>query len=169
MDSYEITVIWNAQLPTFDENEEAASVQFDLLNTGNGSDGSSKESFELAINPEKLNITGLDTISAKVKLSSGTAKARLFIKTGADWKWSDSGDPVPVDSEGYTTLSISLPATATGLGVDLAAVKTIGIKIEDISNDGGTAKLYLQEVSLEKAVPDVHYGFETGNDGWSFN
>jgi mannan endo-1,4-beta-mannosidase len=55
------------------------------------------------------------------------------------------------------------------LGVDLAAVKTIGIKIEDISNDGGTAKLYLQEVSLEKVVPDVHYGFETGNDGWSYN
>jgi mannan endo-1,4-beta-mannosidase len=60
MDLYEITVIWNAQLPTFDENEEAASVQFDLLNTGNGSDGSSKESFELAINPEKLNMTGYD-------------------------------------------------------------------------------------------------------------
>jgi mannan endo-1,4-beta-mannosidase len=55
------------------------------------------------------------------------------------------------------------------LGVDLAAVKTIGIKIEDISNDGGTAKLYLQEVSLEKVVPDVRYGFETGNDGWSFH
>lgn len=97
------------------------------------------------------------------------AKARLFIKTGADWKWSDSGDPVPVDSNGYTTLSISLPTTAAGVGVDLAAVKTIGVKIEDVSNDGGTAKLYLKEVSLEKAIPDVHYGFETGNDGWSIN
>lgn len=159
----------NAQPPAFDTNEEAASVQFDLINTGNDANGSSKESFELAINPEKLNITGLDTISAKVKLSSGAAKARLFIKTGADWKWSDSGDPVPVDSKGYTTLSISLPTAAAGLGVDLAAVKTIGIKIEDVSNDGGTAKLYLKEVSLEKAVPEVHYGFETGNDGWSFN
>jgi mannan endo-1,4-beta-mannosidase len=159
----------NAQPPAFDANEEAASVQFDLINTGNDANGSSKESFELAINPEKLNITGLDTISAKVRLSSGAAKARLFIKTGADWKWSDSGDPVPIDSKGYTTLSISLPTAAAGLGVDLAAVKTIGIKIEDVSNDGGTAKLYLKEVSLEKAVPDVHFGFETGNDGWSIN
>ncbi|MNF01624.1 hypothetical protein D3C80_2006370 [compost metagenome] len=27
----------------------------------------------------------------------------------------------------------------------------------------------MKEVSLEKAVPDVHYGFETGNDGWAIN
>lgn len=157
----------NAQLPVFDANEEAVGVQFDLINTGNNANGSSKESFELAINPEKLNITGLDSISAKIKLSGGTAKARLFIKTGADWKWTDSGSPVPVGSTGYTTLSISLPTA--GVGVDLAAVKTIGIIIEEVSNDGGTSNLYLKEVSLEKAVPAVHYGFETGNEGWSLN
>lgn len=63
----------NAQPPAFDANEEAASVQFDLINTGNDANGSSKESFELAINPEKLNITGLDTISAKIRLSSGAS------------------------------------------------------------------------------------------------
>lgn len=158
----------NAKTPVFNASEQAIAVQFDLINSGTNADGSSKESFELAINPEKLNITGLDVINAKVKLSNGTAKARLFIKTGAGWKWSDS-PIVTIDSTDYTTLSISLPAIAAEAGVDLAAVKTIGIKVEDISNDGGTAELYLNEVSLEKAVPEVHYGFETGIDGWVTN
>ncbi|MHA6532824.1 glycosyl hydrolase [Paenibacillus sp. BAC0078] len=159
----------NAQAPEFVASEQAVGVQFDLVNTGQNPDGSYKQSFELAVDPAKLNITGLDTINAKVKLSNGTAKARLFIKTGADWAWSDSGTPVAVDSSGYKTLSISLPAAAAGAGVDLSAVKTIGIKIEDISSDGGTAKLYLQEVGLTAVVPDVHYGFETGTDGWALN
>lgn len=103
----------------------------------------------------KLNIAGLHTINAKVKLSGGAAKARLFIKTGAGWVWSDSGAPLTVDSSGYTTLSISLPSAAEAEGVDLTAVKTIGIKLEGITNGEGTAKLYLQEVTLAAAGSDI--------------
>ncbi|WP_379154505.1 glycosyl hydrolase [Paenibacillus sp. sgz5001063] len=159
----------NAQAPEFAASEQAAGVQFDLVNTGQNADGSYKESFELAVDPANLNISGLDTINAKVKLSNGTAKARLFIKTGSSWAWSDSGTPITVDSSGYTTLSISLPAAAAAPGVDLSAVKTIGVKIEDLSGGGGTATLYLQEVALTSAVPDIHYGFESGTDGWALN
>ncbi|WP_342438584.1 hypothetical protein NSS79_05515 [Paenibacillus sp. FSL L8-0436] len=110
---------------------------------------------------KNLNIAGLHTINAKIKLSGGAAKARLFIKTGAGWVWSDSGAPLTVDSKGYTTLSISLPsaaeaeAEAEAEGVDLTAVKTIGIKLEGITNGEGTAKLYLQEVMLAAAGLDI--------------
>ncbi|QSF45841.1 glycosyl hydrolase [Paenibacillus tianjinensis] len=156
-----------AKAPVFSEEEQAAGVEFDLVNTGQNADGSYKQSFELAVDPVKLNLSGLDTINAKVKLSAGTAKARLFIKTGAGWTWSDSGTPVAVDSSGYKTLTISLPAAAEAAGVDLTAVKTIGIKIEDIANSGGTANLFLQEIALAAAVPDIYYGFEGGTDGWA--
>ncbi len=159
----------NALSPVFNANEEAVGVQFDLSNTGKLENGSFNESFELAINPEKLNILGLDTLNAKVKLSNGTAKARLFIKTGSDWKWYDSGLSTVIDSSGYKTLSISLQAAAQATGIDLSKVVTIGVKIEDISNDGGTANLYLKEVSLTKAVADIHYAFETGEEGFASN
>lgn len=159
----------NAQAPEFVAAEQAAGVQFDLVNTGKNADGSYKESFELAVDPATLNIAGLDTINSRVKLSNGTAKARLFIKTGAGWAWSDSGTPITVDSSGYKTLAISLPAAAAAAGVNLSDVKTIGIKIEDIAGDGGTAKLYLQEVALTAIVPEIQYGFETDADGWELN
>lgn len=104
---------------------------------------------------KNLSIAGLHTINAKVKLSGGAAKARLFIKTGAGWVWSDSGAPLTVDSKGYTTLSISLPSAAEAEGGDLTAVKTIGIKLEGITNGEGTAELYLQEVMLAAAGLDI--------------
>ncbi|MEK5023966.1 glycosyl hydrolase [Paenibacillus sp. FSL M7-1046] len=135
-----------AKAPEFSEEEQAVGVQFDQVDNG---------SFELAVDPVKLNIAGLHTINAKVKLSGGAAKARLFIKTGAGWVWSDSGAPLTVDSSGYTTLSISLPSAAEAEGVDLTAVKTIGIKLEGITNGEGTAKLYLQEVTLAAAGSDI--------------
>lgn len=159
----------NAGTPVFAEEEQAVSVAFDLVNTGQNNDGSFKESFELAADPQKLNITGLDTLTAKVKLSGGSAKARLFIKTGAGWTWTDSGAPVHVDASGYTTLSISLAAAAEAENVDLSAVKTIGIKIEDISDDGGTSTLYLKEIALTAAVRGVHFGYENGAEGWELN
>ncbi|MNI76643.1 hypothetical protein D3C73_1328880 [compost metagenome] len=93
----------------------------------------------------------MDAISAKIKLSEGTATARLFIKTGSGWTWSDSGIPVTIESSGYATLTISLPEAATAAGVDLSVIKTIGIKVEDIGNSGGTAKLLLQEIVLAAA------------------
>jgi len=139
-----------AQAPTFDAQESALSAAFDLTNTGQNADGSFKESFELAVNPAKLNIQGLDTLTAKVKLSSGSAKARLFIKTGDSWTWSDSGTPAAVDSNGYTLLTLRLSEAAAAQGVDLSSVKTIGIKIEDM-NGAGTSQLLLQTVELHAA------------------
>ncbi|WP_150265397.1 glycosyl hydrolase [Paenibacillus tepidiphilus] len=142
----------NAGAVEYSGEEQAAAVPFELKAGG---------SFELGVYPSGLNLSGLETLSAKVKLSAGSAKARLFIKT-AGWKWSDSGTPVTIDSGGYTTLSISLPAAAAAEGVDLSSVLSIGIKVEEIAGGEGTAKLYLQEVALAAAAPEISYRFENG-------
>ncbi|WP_151733138.1 glycosyl hydrolase [Paenibacillus tengchongensis] len=134
----------NAGTVEFAAGEQAAAVPFELKASG---------SFELGVYPSGLNLSGLETLSAKVKLSGGSAKARLFIKT-AGWKWSDSGQPVEIDSSGYTTLSIVLPAAAAAEGVDLASVLSIGLLIEDIAGGEGNAMLYLQEVTLT-AAPEL--------------
>lgn len=143
-----------AQAPTFDDAESALSADFDLAHTGQNADGSFKESFELAVNPQGLNIQGLDTLTAKVKLSGGSAKARLFIKTGDGWAWSDSGTPLSVDSNGYTLLTLRLPEAASAPGVDLSNVKTVGIKLEDFGGSG-SSRLLLQTVELHAADPSA--------------
>jgi mannan endo-1,4-beta-mannosidase len=88
-------------------------------------------------------LSAVKTISAKVKLSAGTANVRLYIKTGSNWDWHDSG-VVTVDSSatGFTTLTIPLdPAW----GLD--KVQSIGIKVEPTSGTGN-ASLYLDDVEL---------------------
>ena len=155
-----------AQTPVFSATEQALAATFALENTGKKPSGASNESFEVVVMPSKLNLYGLDSISANVKLSASTAKARLFIKTGSTWKWIDSGTSMAVNSNGYTTLTIPL----TGLSAaDLMDVKMIGIMIEEIANDGGTAELLLKDVVLTKLVNDIHYGFEQDAEGWSGN
>ncbi|WP_053373066.1 glycosyl hydrolase [Paenibacillus sp. FJAT-27812] len=88
-----------------------------------------------------LDLSAVSSISVKVKLSAGSANARLYIKTGPDWSWYDSG-MTAVDSSGFQTLAIPLAGVA---GRD--AVKSIGIKIEPTSGSG-TASVYVDEITL---------------------
>lgn len=156
----------HATTPKFDSTEGALSVEFPLVNTGKNSNGSSKEEFEL-FKSSSLNLKGLDSITARVKLSNGTAKARLFMKSGSGWSWFDSGEPAVVDSSGYKTLTISLANAAQATGVDLKDVRDVGIKIEEIGNDGGTATVYLKDVTLNKAEPQLVFGFDKDTEGWT--
>ncbi|MFB9326549.1 glycosyl hydrolase [Paenibacillus aurantiacus] len=91
---------------------------------------------------EPIDLSGVSAISAKVKLSSGAAKARLYIKVGSDWTWYDSGTSQAIGADGFTTLTIPLAAIA---GRD--AVNAIGIKLETAGGTG-QATLYLDEVAL---------------------
>lgn len=104
-------------------------------------------SFLLAVEPPKLSLAGRKTISARVKLSSGTAQTKLFIQAGSGWTWVDSGETA-VDSEGYTTLTLSLEAAAADSGADLSIIKSLGIQLQGITGDG-KAELYLHDVSLD--------------------
>ncbi|GJM79538.1 hypothetical protein HMSSN139_20340 [Paenibacillus sp. HMSSN-139] len=148
-----------AMNPEFDSSEGALSVEFPLTNTG-------KEAFELVASPSNLDLKSLDSIAARIKLSNGTAKARLFMKSGSGWAWSDSGSPLPVDANGFTTLAISLTEAAKSAGVDLKDIKAIGVKIEEIGNDGGSAKLLLKDVILNGTESELRFAFDQDVEGW---
>lgn len=100
-------------------------------------------SYFLLGNNESLNLSGAKTLTAKVKVSAGTANVSLYIQTGSGWAWTASA-PVTVDSSGFATVTLSLAGLA-----DLDAVKALGLKVEPASGSG-TATLYLDEVAITK-------------------
>ncbi|MBB5325711.1 mannan endo-1,4-beta-mannosidase [Anoxybacillus tepidamans] len=128
----------NATTPTITTDAAAKGTHsltstFDLTKTGG---------FELT-KVQVVDLSAVKTISAKVKISTGTANARLYIKTGSNWQWHDSG-MVAVDSSEFKTLTISLnPAW----GID--NVKSIGVKIEPTSGTGN-ASVYVDDVALSE-------------------
>lgn len=104
---------------------------FDLTKTGG---------FELT-KVQGVDLSAVDRISGKVKLSAGTANVRLYIKTGTNWDWHDSG-AVAVGSNEFKTLTINLdPAWS------LDSVKSVGIKVEPVSGSGN-AEVYVDEIAL---------------------
>lgn len=91
---------------------------------------------------EPVDLSGVSAISAKVKLSNGSAKARLYIKVGSDWKWFDSGTAQDIGADGFTTLTLSLAGIA-----GREAVNAIGMKLEPAGGTG-QATVYVDEVAL---------------------
>ncbi|PWV89428.1 mannan endo-1,4-beta-mannosidase [Paenibacillus cellulosilyticus] len=157
----------NASAIGYDAGEGALSVDFPL---GNGGTPSSAQAFELVTYPTGLDLSKLDTMTANVKLSQGTAKARLFLKSGSGWTWADSGTAVTIDSNGYTALTISLQdALASNANVKLDDIKLIGIKVEEIGDGTETAKLLLKDLALAAALPEVSFGFDSDTQGWTGN
>ncbi|MNK21609.1 Mannan endo-1,4-beta-mannosidase precursor [compost metagenome] len=131
----------NATTPevTLDEHSEGAQALKSAFTLGNGS-------FELS-NGTALDLTGLKAITVKVKLSAGTAKARLYIKTGSTWAWFDSGmpDAANVDNLGFATITLPLDKVT-----DLNQVKSMGLKLESFTGTGDSI-VYMDEVTLVAA------------------
>ncbi|GIP20965.1 hypothetical protein J22TS3_12400 [Paenibacillus sp. J22TS3] len=102
-------------------------------------------SFELK-NDAQLDLSGIKAVTLKVKLSAGTAAARLYIKTGSGWTWYDSGLPetanVDSASDGFTTITLPLDQVK-----DLNQVKSMGLKLESFTGTG-EAILYMDDVAL---------------------
>ncbi|MNN21198.1 hypothetical protein D3C81_1345090 [compost metagenome] len=82
-----------------------------------------------------------------MKLSAGTAKARLYIKTGSTWAWFDSGmpDAANVDNLGFATITLPLDKVT-----DLNQVKSMGLKLESFTGTGDSI-VYMDEVTLVAA------------------
>ncbi|QJD86095.1 glycosyl hydrolase [Cohnella herbarum] len=112
-----------------------------------------------------LDLSTASAISVQVKLSSGQANARLYIKVGSAWEWHDSGTPALVDSSGFTTLTIPLSGIA-----NLDAIQSIGVKIEPAAGGTGTAVAYVDDVYISIAQPTgISFDFETAADNWAIN
>ncbi len=114
-----------------------------------------------------LNLASIDAISANVKLSSGSADVKLYIKTGNDWAWADSGT-YHVGTDGFTKVTFPLKGINQA---QLEQVKAIGLQVLP-KNGEGKAKLYLDEVTLEgKAIEEptrkpLLFDFEDGTNNW---
>ncbi|WP_055105071.1 glycosyl hydrolase [Paenibacillus ihumii] len=128
----------NAAPPTVTADVYAEGAQ--SLHTSFQLDGTS---FELG-KFEELDLSGMQSLSAKVKLSAGSARIYLYVKTGKAWTWYDSGMTlVESSAAGFTTLSIDLSKVT-----DLHQVKSLGLKIEPIPGQSGTSILYLDDISI---------------------
>ncbi|WP_082053608.1 glycosyl hydrolase [Gordoniibacillus kamchatkensis] len=145
-----------------------SSVTHDVYAQGSGSlkvDFSlSGSDFEI-VKFENIDLSGVNELSAKLKLKSGTAKARLYIKAGPNWTWTDSG-MVDINADDFTNVMIPLAGIA-----NLSNVKAIGIKLEQFSGSGITS-VYLDDVRLvaSTASQSTVYGFEDGTlQGFSIN
>lgn len=128
----------NATTPTVTADVYAEGVK--SLQTSFKLEGAS---FELA-KYEDLDLSRLQSLNAKVKLSAGSAHVYLYVKTSNSWTWHDSGVTlVDSSSADFTTLSIELSQVAHP-----DQVKSVGLKIEPIPGTTGTAILYVDDISL---------------------
>ncbi|GIQ67527.1 beta-mannosidase [Xylanibacillus composti] len=128
------------------------SVTFDL----DGTD------FEIA-RVEGLNISKVDTLQLKAKLSNGFANAVLYLKD-SDYGWHAT-EPVALSTETYTTLSLPIDKIP---GPE--AIYAIGVKLSDFSGTG-SAKLYIDDVELLAegsggTAPGILHDFEIDVEGW---
>jgi mannan endo-1,4-beta-mannosidase len=92
--------------------------------------------------------SGKKNLRVKVRNASwGTMgsgmKARLYLKTGANWTWKDSGW-VNINSGNGTTLTVSL----SGMPY-LTNVREIGIEYQCAANSSGQTAVYADAVSLD--------------------
>ncbi|HVZ31427.1 MAG TPA: hypothetical protein VG963_03330 [Polyangiaceae bacterium] len=87
---------------------------------------------EFALNPSSVNLTG-KTITARVTMDAGSpggSTAKLYVKTGANYLYADSGQ-VTLVAGTWSTLTYSTPsyiATPT-TDYDISDVREIGIEV----------------------------------------
>ncbi|MCV9888715.1 glycosyl hydrolase [Metabacillus halosaccharovorans] len=128
----------NANATNVEVTEEAAAKGTKSLTSEFDLEGT--EGFEFS-KVQSIDLSAVDAISAKVKLSEGTANARLYIKTGSDWAWVDSG-VVEVDHSEFKTLTIDLAHVE-----NRNRINAIGVKIEPTSGSN-KAKAYIDNIEL---------------------
>lgn len=74
--------------------------------------------------------------------AGGGVRAKLYIKTGESWAWTDSGETM-LDSSGFATIHFDLSNVS---GLD--AVRSIGMQIVTDTGSSGTASVYLDDVTV---------------------
>ncbi|WP_286892775.1 glycosyl hydrolase [Thermobacillus sp.] len=105
-------------------------------------------SFELA-RVGDVDLSGALALEARALVRLGESadagngvRAKLYVKTGDSWAWTDSGEKV-LDEGGFLTLRFDL----SNVG-GLEAVRAIGLQILTDPDSKGTASIWLDEVTL---------------------
>ncbi|GIO33443.1 MULTISPECIES: glycosyl hydrolase [Paenibacillus] len=108
--------------------------------------------FELAyMSDQDLSQGG--TLKVRARVAGGAAKAKLFIKTGANWAWA-STDEVELTGE-YQWITLSLNGKdIQGEAIDKTLIKAIGLQISS-PNGQGKMTVYVDDVTLDEKELDA--------------
>lgn len=103
-----------------------------------------------------------DIVSAKIKLQTGAAIVKFFIKTGDDWTWHDGGE-IELQAGGVQTVQLDLTKIE-----NLDNVREFGFEFIPLSEEGSSVILVDDITLTDGVVPDDNNddqsGEETGND-----
>lgn len=87
------------------------------------------------------------TLLVRARVAGGTAKAKLFIKNGANWAWA-STDEVELNGE-YQWIKLNLNGKdINGATIDKTLIKAIGLQIASPSGEERMT-VYVDDVTLE--------------------
>jgi len=137
---------------TFDEsNEEFSGSGFDVV------DGHYSGTLNLAAKKEVKrsfgqSLEGYQYIVARINYESvqtvdDALKAKVFIKTGDDWAWSDSGE-VTLKQDEYVDVVFDLSTVE-----DLSAVRELGIEISGSAE--GEATVHIDYISIVESLDQL--------------
>ncbi|MGO4111541.1 glycosyl hydrolase [Paenibacillus sp. YAF4_2] len=91
-------------------------------------------------------LSGGNTLKMRVRLSAGSAKAKLFIKSGSGWTWANSDEWTLGTDYQWLTLNLNGNDYTGMVPIDKTLVKAMGIEIYSTS---GAGTVYVDEVMLE--------------------
>ncbi|MDQ0193722.1 glycosyl hydrolase [Paenibacillus wynnii] len=124
-------------------------------NLANSTDGNSKvlsvdfpNTLPTNTNFELNNIGNRDlsngsTLKLKVRISSGSAIAKLFIKTGGGWAWADSGEQTLTTDYQWITIDLNQST------IDKTLIQSMGLQISSPSGTNSPLTVYVDDVILE--------------------
>lgn len=130
--------------------------------------GAADKHFELAYMSDQ-DLSQGSTLMVRARVAGGTAKAKLFIKTGSDWVWA-STDEVELTGE-YQWIKLNLNGKdINGDAIDKTLIKAIGLQIASPSGEG-TMSVYVDDVTLDEKTLDavVNGGAEVSEVGAASN
>lgn len=111
--------------------------------------------FELAYMSDQ-DLSQGNTLKVRARVAGGTAKAKLFIKAGANWAWA-STDEVELTGE-YQWITLSLNGKDfNGEAIDKTLIKAVGLQISS-PNGQGKMTLYVDDVTLDEKEPAAGAG-----------
>lgn len=103
--------------------------------------------FELAYMSDQ-DLSQGNTLKVRARVAGGTAKAKLFIKAGANWAWA-STDEVELTGE-YQWITLSLNGKDfNGEAIDKTLIKAVGLQISSPSGQGKMT-VYVDDMTLDE-------------------
>ncbi|WP_052339758.1 glycosyl hydrolase [Gorillibacterium massiliense] len=85
-----------------------------------------------------LDLSKGSSLKVRMKVSTGTVKAKLFVQTGSGWKWADSGEITLTSDYQWITLNLG--------GIDKSAIKAIGV---EFNSPSGAGTVYMDDLTQE--------------------